>query len=412
MLSSNQSPEANALERYYCAANVHFDGGVQDDNLKEMWLSPEEKLTYEVRIGDLLVVEGGAGAGGSAIVKKQDGKVYMQNSILRLRPGDSADNRYLVYWIERLVKSDYMGLVCNKATIPHFTKQKLGFTQMPLPPLAEQRRIADKLDKICGIVDELRANIEKEIAALGEYRKSLITRCVTKGIPAERWRRPRRLKPSGVDWIGDVPEVWTSDKFSYLFYFSKGLNITRSDLTEDGVSVVSYGQIHSKKNDGVHLTDELLRHIPETLVRDCASSKLKENDFVFADTSEDLEGIGNCVRVDRPILDYAGYHSLIARPNGQVDSGYLAYQFKSDLWRQQLRMKATSVKVYTISQRLFKGVTVLLPPLDEQREIAAYLDRQCVAIDAKVAERTRQLGKLAEYRKSVIYEYVTGKKVA
>lgn len=402
MLSSNQSPEANALERYYCAANVHFDGGVQDDNLKEMWLSPEEKLTYEVRIGDLLVVEGGAGAGGSAIVKKQDGKVYMQNSILRLRPGDSADNRYLVYWIERLVKSDYMGLVCNKATIPHFTKQKLGFTQMPLPPLAEQRRIADKLDKICGIVDELRANIEKEIAALGEYRKSLITRCVTKGIPAERGRRPRRLKPSGVDWIGDVPEGWNVEKIKlhYAIKTGNGFAVELQGCEKGDFPVCKASDI----SPSGQMLDNAANWISRTTAGEYGFNVLPPQSVIFPKVGEAMKKNSRkltslCCCLDN---NCQGVYSCDVYP------AYSYYVFSLI----DMGLFDNHGPIPCVNNLKLKNSFVPVPPLDEQREIAAYLDRQCAAIDAKVAERTRQLGKLAEYRKSVIYEYVTGKKVA
>lgn len=217
----------------------------------------------------------------------------------------------------------------------------------------------------------------------------------------------RKLKPSGIDWIGDVPEGWGVDKFCYRFDFAKGLNITKQDLTETGVPVVSYGQIHSRHNDGVHLTNELLRYIPDELTKGESSARLKRNDFVFADTSEDVEGIGNCVTVNRDEAIYAGYHTLIARPIEEVDCGYFGYLFKSECWRQQLRRKANSVKVYSISQRLFKGVSVLLPPLDEQKRIAAKLDRLCGRIDELSANLTKEIAALQDYRKSLITECVT-----
>lgn len=217
----------------------------------------------------------------------------------------------------------------------------------------------------------------------------------------------RKMKPSGVDWIGDVPEGWGIDKFCYRFDFAKGLNITKQDLTETGVPVVSYGQIHSKRNDGVHLTDELLRHIPAELTKGEYAARLKRNDFVFADTSEDVEGIGNCVTVNRDEAIYAGYHTLIARPIEKVDCGYFGYMFKSECWRQQLRRKANSVKVYSISQRLFKGVSILLPPLDEQKRIAAKLDRLCGRVDELAENLKGEIAALQEYRKSLITECVT-----
>lgn len=217
----------------------------------------------------------------------------------------------------------------------------------------------------------------------------------------------RKMKPSGVDWIGDVPEGWGIDKFCYRFDFAKGLNITKQDLTETGVPVVSYGQIHSKRNDGVHLTDELLRHIPAELTKGEYAARLKRNDFVFADTSEDVEGIGNCVTVNRDDVIYAGYHTLVARPIEKVNCGYFGYLFKSECWRQQLRRKANSVKVYSISQRLFKGVSILLPPLDEQKRIAAKLDRLCGRVDELAENIKGEIAALQEYRKSLITECVT-----
>ncbi|MBQ3340394.1 MAG: restriction endonuclease subunit S [Kiritimatiellae bacterium] len=217
----------------------------------------------------------------------------------------------------------------------------------------------------------------------------------------------RKMKPSGVDWIGDVPEGWGIDKFCYRFDFAKGLNITKQDLTETGVPVVSYGQIHSKRNNGVHLTDELLRHIPAELTKGEYAARLKRNDFVFADTSEDVEGIGNCVTVNRDEVIYAGYHTLVARPIEKVNCGYFGYLFKSECWRQQLRRKANSVKVYSISQRLFKGVSILLPPLDEQKRIAAKLDRLCGRVDELAENIKGEIAALQEYRKSLIIECVT-----
>lgn len=313
--------------------------------------------------------------------------------------------RYLYYAMLSKDFQSQVTLYSKGVSYPAITSNSLLHIPMRVPPLDEQKRIAAKLDRLCGRVDELAENIKGEIAALQEYRKSLITECVTKGLNPKT-----KMKPSGVDWIGDVPEGWGVDKFCYRFDFAKGLNITKQDLTETGVPVVSYGQIHSKHNDGVHLMDELLRHIPTELTKGKYAARLKRNDFVFADTSEDVEGIGNCVTVNRDEAVYAGYHTLIARPIENVYCGYFGYLFKSECWRQQLRRKANSVKVYSISQRLFKGVSILFPPLDEQSRIAAFLDEKCAVIDAKIAERQRQLEKLGEYRSSVIYEYVTGKR--
>ena len=178
MLCDKQINEEYTLEPYFCAANVHFDGISQAD-LKQMWFSPSEKSTYCVKNGDLLVVEGGAGAGGSAIVTNLIAPTYVQNSVMIVRNKKNADNRFLKYWIEMLVRKGYIDVVCNKATIPHFTKDKLSTMPYPILCNDEEIEISDYLDQKCAEIDTL---IEKKTALLEEMealKKSIIFEYVT-----------------------------------------------------------------------------------------------------------------------------------------------------------------------------------------------------------------------------------------
>ena len=176
MLCNTPLNDTYTLEPYYCAADVHFDG-VAGGERKRMWFSPVEKELYRVLVGDLLVVEGGAGAGGSAIVEKQDSDTYVQNSIMIVRSKGNADNRYLRYLLEFLVKQGYIDVVCNKATIPHFTKDKLSC--VPFCLCGEQEEIADYLDSKCAEIDKLIAKKEQLVKELESYKKSLIYEVVT-----------------------------------------------------------------------------------------------------------------------------------------------------------------------------------------------------------------------------------------
>lgn len=178
MLCNAPLNDTYTLEPYYCAADVHFDG-VADGARKKMWFSSIEKDLYRVSVGDLLVVEGGAGAGGSAIVEKQDSDTYVQNSIMIVRSKGNADNRYLRYLLEFLVKQGYIDVVCNKATIPHFTKDKLSCVPFCLCPTGEQKEIADYLDAKCAEIDKLIAKKEQLVKELENYKKSLIFEYVT-----------------------------------------------------------------------------------------------------------------------------------------------------------------------------------------------------------------------------------------
>lgn len=178
MLCDKQLQDDYTLEDYFCAANVHFEG-IDTQGLKKMWFSPSEKESYGVSIGDLLVVEGGAGAGGASIVERLENPTYIQNSIMIVRGKKESSNRFLRYWIECLVKKGYISVVCNKATIPHFTKDKLA--TMPVPVLSESEmvEIADYLDKKCAEMDTLIAKKTALLEEMESYKKSVIYEYVT-----------------------------------------------------------------------------------------------------------------------------------------------------------------------------------------------------------------------------------------
>ncbi len=176
MLCPNQISEDYTLEPYYCATNVHFDG-LTTDTIKEMWFSQEEKEQYAIQKGDLLVVEGGAGAGGCAIVLEANRQMFIQNSIMIVRPRKRNSNVYLRYLIEYLVKQGYIDVVCNKATIPHFTKDKLA--NAPFILNEEQQEIASYLDQKCTEIDKLISKKEVFLTELENFKKSLICEYVT-----------------------------------------------------------------------------------------------------------------------------------------------------------------------------------------------------------------------------------------
>lgn len=180
MLSPGSIKNQDSYEEYVCAKDVHFDG-VDLSSLKKMWFSQMEKKQYEIQKGDLLIVEGGAGAGNAAIVYDLCGKsVYVQNSIHIVRSKSSrVINKFLCYWISSLVKRGYMKNVCSVATIPHYTKDKVLSTIMPLPPIEEQTDIADYLDMKCEVLDNIIAKKHKQVQLLQELKARLTSDAVT-----------------------------------------------------------------------------------------------------------------------------------------------------------------------------------------------------------------------------------------
>lgn len=217
----------------------------------------------------------------------------------------------------------------------------------------------------------------------------------------------REMKNSGVRCIGEIPCNWSLTRFKYCFDTGSGLNITKADLVEDGLAVISYGQIHAKYNTHTHLSDDLLRYIPKELTIGKERSKLQRNDFVFADTSEDLDGCGNAAFIDTDRLIYAGYHTITARPIITGDMRFLAYLFVTQPWRTQLQQKVSGVKVNSITRTLLNECVLVLPPLFEQQAIADFLDKKCGEIDGLLEDLDAEIKTLTEYKKSLIAETVT-----
>lgn len=322
------------------------------------------------------------------------------------RPREIINKRYYKYlfktqpFIDK-INSFYQGIREGKSI--HF--EEFSMMDIPIPPLSEQKAIAEFLDRKCEEIDEMVALQGKIIEELKAYKQSIITEAVTKGLDPNA-----PLKDSGIEWIGEIPEGWEIVPFKAIYSLGKGLSITKADLVENGIPVISYGQIHSKTNSGTTIKDEFIRFVPESYLEYNKSSLVKYGDIIFADTSEDLDGCGNCIFIDRDVTLFAGYHTIIANNHSVYHSNYFAYLFKTDCWRMQIRTEVNGVKLYSVPQRILSATSVVVPPSYVQEKIADYLDTKCSEIDALIQLKLQKIDSLKEYKKSIIYEYVTGKK--
>lgn len=325
------------------------------------------------------------------------------SAYIDLQPKETVNSKYFHYLLHSY---DMMKVFYNMGS---GVRQGLNYSVFAkihvfAPPYHEQQRIADFLDTKCAEIETLAADIQKEIDVLKEYKKSIITEAVTKGLDPHV-----PMKDSGIEWIGKIPQDWGVNRVKYLFMSSKGLSITKENLIEEGLPVISYGQIHSKTNTGTDIPEDLLRYVSYDY-RKFSLSKIEKFDFAFADTSEDYDGCGNCVykRTDDEL--YGGYHVVILKSRLKQDNRYFAYLFQTDAWRKQIRTRASGIKVFSITQKILNEASVIIPAIDEQQRIADYLDTKCEEIDKIIKQKHEQLSVLEEYKKSLIYEYVTGKK--
>ncbi len=217
----------------------------------------------------------------------------------------------------------------------------------------------------------------------------------------------REMKDSGISLVGKIPQNWEMKRLKYLFKFCKGLPITKDNLIDQGLPVISYGQIHAKTNNGVDVLPHLLRFVDFSYQTFYPLSQVMRGDFVFADTSEDYDGCGNCVYKRNDSLLFAGYHTIIAHSIIESDNRFFSYIFLTDLWRRQIRENVSGVKVFSITQKTLSNSYIILPPLTEQQRIAEFLDRECGKIDGLKADIQAQIDTLEQYKRSVITEAVT-----
>ena len=354
---------------------------------------------------------------GNCVLNDSDGVVYAGYHTLIASARFPEHSKYLSY----LFQTDaWRGQIRTRASgikVFSLTQRVLNPVTVILPPLSEQKRIAAFLDAKCADIDKAIAAKRKQLDCIDEMWKNILYKATTQGIgsstqDAQRTGMQRNAKNPGDLCVEDMqlPQGWRRVRLKRMFSYAKGLNITKADLVDDGVAVVSYGQIHAKHNTGTHLDPSLIRYVPEKIAVACPNSRLKKGDVVFADTSEDLEGVGNCVLNDSDGVVYAGYHALIASARFPEHSKYLTYLFQTDAWRGQIRTRVSGIKVFSLTQRVLNPVTVILPPLPEQKRIAEYLDAKRKNLDELKDNLRRQIEVLEQYRKSLIHECVTGKR--
>ena len=214
-------------------------------------------------------------------------------------------------------------------------------------------------------------------------------------------------KDSGVEWIGDVPDHWCVIRFRNMFSFSKGLNITKENLQDEGIPCVNYGEVHSKFGFEVNPEKHELKCVDESYLKTNSNSLLNKGDFVFADTSEDLLGSGNFTQLISDVITFAGYHTVIVRLASNQNDKFLAYLFDSASYRNQIRSKVKGVKVFSITKSILKNTWIWLPEPTEQTAIANFLDEKTVKIDEAIAIKEKQIELLKERKQIIIQQAVT-----
>ncbi|OYQ72984.1 hypothetical protein B9T20_08060 [Wohlfahrtiimonas sp. G9077] len=215
-------------------------------------------------------------------------------------------------------------------------------------------------------------------------------------------------KDSGIDWLGEIPRDWGIVRFTDSFVFSKGLTITKKDLKETGIPCISYGEVHSKYPFMFDPNKNRFKCVDNQFLKTNRSSLINYEDFIYADTSEDIEGSGNFSQlISKDNAIFAGYHTIICRYQLNDNKKFIAFFLDSLAYRHQVRKQVKGVKVYSITQSILKNTNLCLPTLQEQNLIAKFLDQKTSQIDEAIRIKEKQIELLKEQKQIMIQNAVT-----
>ena len=337
---------------------------------------------------------------GRCCVYEYDQSIAFQRSVAFLRPLQQTNARYLKYALQSdstLIQEQFL---INKSAQDGLYMGSVRELIIPYPnSKSEQQAIADFLDKECAQIDSIAADLEKQIDLLQQYKKSLITETVTKGLD-----KSVPMKDSGVEWIGEIPNTWDCKKMKYVISepLQYGANEAGDDYKEDYpryIRITDITEENSLKDDG-----------KLSLSLDIAKPYLlKDGDLLFARSGATVgktfyytSNYGTCA--------FAGYLIKARFNQDKMNPKFVYYTTLGigyENWKNTVFTQAT---IQNIGADKYAQLYITVPPMKEQNEIIAYLDTQCKAIDDVIHSKYQQLSTIQQHKKSLIYEYVTGKK--
>ncbi|EAI5397342.1 hypothetical protein BVH40_04375 [Campylobacter upsaliensis] len=285
-----------------------------------------------------------------------------------------------------------------QTAIPQITISQVNENPIILPPLQEQKEIAEFLDKKCEKIQNYINKKQKLITLLQEKKQALINEAVTKGLNPNI-----ESKNSGIEYLGLIPHHWEVRRVATLGKFFKGSNISKNDLQDSGVSVVLYGDIYTKYEIK---TKQFQSKIAENFAKD--KTQILCGDLLFSGSGETKEDIGKCICYLGNEKAYVGGDVIVLRQMGQ-DSLFLSYVLNSDYIKYQKAVISKGEIIIHIYASNLRDLKIPLPPLHEQKEIAAFLDSKVAQIDSAIEKTKKQIELVKEYKNTFINEAVCGR---
>ena len=318
------------------------------------------------------------------------------SAYISLRPTEIANSRYFTYFLKSMdAKKMFHGMGTGIRLTLSYNELKNQF--IPCPSPEEQTAIANYLDTATSKIDAAIAQQQKMIDLLNERKQIIINRAVTKGLNPNA-----KMKDSGVEWIGEVPEHWEVRRLGSLGEFSKGGNISRDDLQEYGKCAILYGDIYTKYNIQTSIAKN---HISEKTAE--KSVRITKGDVLLTGSGETKEDIGKTIVYLGDEAFIGGDVILFRQQNN--NSTFLSYALNSQYAKDYRYKESKGEIIVHIYASSLKRLFLALPPIEEQIKVVKYLDGQINAIDSEIDVINNQISLLQERKQIVINEVVTGK---
>lgn len=326
-------------------------------------------------------------------VYKVQSDAYVNTEFVVCQAISISDN-YLKWY---MISHGFLDIVNSStygAKMPRANSDYIKNLQVLLPPIAEQKKIADFLDGKCAEIDELVQTEEKMIEELKAYKQSVITEAVTKGLNPSA-----PMKDSGIEWIGKIPASWEVGRMKYV----ADINAPCKDVKQ--YERISYAPMECIKRGWMECQEI------SPLESSSGLTTFEENDIVMAKVTPCFEN-GN-IAVAKDLINGValGSSELFVFRARTVLTEWLFYFLQNSKFTDLAKSTMVGTGgLKRVSPKFVSNYQMGVPSLDEQKQIADYLDEKCAKIDEIIALRTEQINQLKEYKKSLIYEYVTGKK--
>ncbi len=397
-----KSTEGQAGVRLCNYTDVYYNEHIGTDiEFMSATATKEQVRRFSLRMGDVLITkdsEDWTDIAVPAVVPQDLPGVLCGYHLAHIRPGSSCDGAFLSRALAGIGPRDQYQLSANGITRYGLTGDSIRASVLPLPPLAEQRGIAAFLDRETGKIDDLVAKKERLIGLLQEKRAALISRAVTRGLD-----RDAPMKDSGVEWLGEIPAHWEVKRLKHLLRapLQYGANELSNHIDPDSPR---YIRITDIREDGT-LWDETFRSIPQEVAQPYL---LSEGDLLFARSGATV-GKTFKYRPSWGKAAYAGYLVRARLDDRLTESDFVEYYTHSQEYKDWILGNLIQSTIQNVSAERYASLAVPLPPLPEQRAIAAFLDRETAKVDDLIAKIHEAIDRLQEFRAALISAAVTGR---